>query len=173
MYQASRLVTRSSWPVGGVCLDAIGTEMNWDLLVFFPPECIRVVLFLFIPQVKHADVVVMMGAEHVMLRDTCFKPGVTLINCDPALIPGVCSSRTLTLFTRFLTSFTLYTHVLCCSHFFLRLFWACACVKRAFFIVYYQKCSLCCICVLSSWEEAGGWILARCSTHKCSSQDAG
>ncbi|XP_060772326.1 monofunctional C1-tetrahydrofolate synthase, mitochondrial isoform X2 [Neoarius graeffei] len=39
-------------------------------------------------QVKHADVVVMMGAEHVMLRDTCFKPGVTLINCDPALIPA-------------------------------------------------------------------------------------
>ncbi|XP_046692177.1 monofunctional C1-tetrahydrofolate synthase, mitochondrial isoform X1 [Silurus meridionalis] len=40
-------------------------------------------------QVKQADVVVMMmGTEHSALPNTCFKPGVTPINCGPALIPA-------------------------------------------------------------------------------------
>lgn len=44
-------------------------------------------------QVKEADVVVLMGDEHTTLPNTCFKPGVTLINCGPALLPGVSSSH--------------------------------------------------------------------------------
>ncbi|XP_060722097.1 monofunctional C1-tetrahydrofolate synthase, mitochondrial [Tachysurus vachellii] len=39
-------------------------------------------------QVKEADVVVLMGDEHTTLPNTCFKPGVTLINCGPALLPA-------------------------------------------------------------------------------------
>lgn len=56
---------------------------------------VRSVLFAFVPQVKQADVVVTMGAEHTALLNTCLKPGVTLINCSPASVPGVCPSHTL------------------------------------------------------------------------------
>ncbi|KAK3517044.1 hypothetical protein QTP70_033834, partial [Hemibagrus guttatus] len=39
-------------------------------------------------QVKQADVVVLMEDEHTTrLPHSCFKPGATLINCSPALIP--------------------------------------------------------------------------------------
>ncbi|XP_026779494.3 monofunctional C1-tetrahydrofolate synthase, mitochondrial [Pangasianodon hypophthalmus] len=39
-------------------------------------------------QVKQADVVVVMGADYTTLPNTCFKPGVTPINCGPALTPA-------------------------------------------------------------------------------------
>ncbi|KAF5900066.1 monofunctional C1-tetrahydrofolate synthase, mitochondrial, partial [Clarias magur] len=39
-------------------------------------------------QVKQADVVVVMGEEHATLPNICFKPGVTPINCGPAIIPA-------------------------------------------------------------------------------------
>ncbi|XP_058235576.1 monofunctional C1-tetrahydrofolate synthase, mitochondrial isoform X1 [Hemibagrus wyckioides] len=40
-------------------------------------------------QVKQADVVVLMEDEHTTrLPHSCFKPGVTLINCSPPLIPA-------------------------------------------------------------------------------------
>ncbi|KAK3542569.1 hypothetical protein QTP86_030397, partial [Hemibagrus guttatus] len=40
-------------------------------------------------QVKQADVVVLMEDEHTTrLPHSCFKPGATLINCSPALIPA-------------------------------------------------------------------------------------
>ncbi|XP_053469697.1 monofunctional C1-tetrahydrofolate synthase, mitochondrial [Ictalurus furcatus] len=39
-------------------------------------------------QLKQADVVVVMGAEHTALPNLCCKPGVTPINCGPALTPA-------------------------------------------------------------------------------------
>ncbi|KAK1796092.1 hypothetical protein P4O66_009180, partial [Electrophorus voltai] len=39
-------------------------------------------------QVRQADVLVAMGTGPVALPQTCFKPGMTLINCGPAVTPG-------------------------------------------------------------------------------------
>lgn len=68
------------------------TSMHFFFLIVFT-------LLFFVSQLKQADVVVVIGTEHVTLPNTCFKPGVTLINCGPALMPGVHSSRTLHTFS--------------------------------------------------------------------------
>uniref|UniRef100_A0AAY5EVE5 formate--tetrahydrofolate ligase n=1 Tax=Electrophorus electricus TaxID=8005 RepID=A0AAY5EVE5_ELEEL len=39
-------------------------------------------------QVRQADVLVAMGTGPVALPQTCFKPGMTLINCGPAVTPA-------------------------------------------------------------------------------------
>uniref|UniRef100_A0AAY5EK00 formate--tetrahydrofolate ligase n=1 Tax=Electrophorus electricus TaxID=8005 RepID=A0AAY5EK00_ELEEL len=75
--------------VGVGVLSSLITTANMPRHVVHP-SCLHV---LFLCQVRQADVLVAMGTGPVALPQTCFKPGMTLINCGPAVTPGAAWKR--------------------------------------------------------------------------------